>query len=380
MTLLLWILAAAFAVQLVLWAALAFGLQRVREAQPEPDAGAPDLPLSVVVAARDEAARLPALLDALDAQTYCAFEVVVVDDRSTDGTRALVEQRIALRAAVDARLRLVSVGDGDAPSGLPPKKHALTQGIAAARHARVVLTDADAVPPPSWLARIAAHAAPEGADDGAVLVGPGPLAAQPGALALFARYETVQTAVLAAAAVGWGRPWQAVGRNLSYPRALFDTLGGFASGAASLSGDDDLLVQEVARRRLAPVRYVLDADAAVPSDPPAGLRAFWRQKRRHASAGAHYPAAVLLGLGAFHVSTLALWVGAPVLYALGGTPAGLGMLAVRLLFQRAVLASVREPLGVDGQLSLWQPALDAASAVYHVVFAALGALPAPRRW
>jgi hypothetical protein len=267
-----------------------------------------------------------------------------------------------------------------AASALPPKKHALATGIAAASHARIVLTDADTDPPPTWLARMAHHAAPSGADEGAVLIGSAPLAARPGGLALFARYETVQTAVFAASAVGWGRPWQAVGRNLSYPRALFEDLGGFGHSAASLSGDDDLLVQEVARRALAPVRYVLDAEAAVPSDPPESASAFWRQKRRHASAGAHYPASVLIGLGLFHLSALTLWVGAPALHVLAGSPTGYGMLAVRLLAQRAVLSDVRDPLGYDPRLALWQPVLDAASAVYHVLFAALGALPAPRRW
>ena len=154
-------------------------------------------------------------------------------------------------------------------------------------------------------------------------------------------------------------------------------LGGFAHSAGSLSGDDDLLVQEVARRGAAPVRPVWSAAAAVPSAAPADARAFWRQKRRHAGAGAHYPPAVLAALGLFHASNLGLWLGAPLLHAVGGVPYGWGLLAVKLLLQRAVLLPAFDALGAEADLHVWQPVLDGLSAAYHAAFAVLGGAPRP---
>ena len=384
------LLAVSFAVQLALWLAASVGLKRV-EADRPPDGPAPPLALSVVVAAHDEAETLPALLDALAAQTHAPLEVVVVDDRSTDGTadvvRPLVDAQTPDELAGDAQaddelaIRLVTVdAEASAASGLPPKKYAVTQGIAATRHGRIVVTDADGRPPPTWLATLARHAAPDGEDEGALLVGFGPYVAAPGWLNRFVRFETVQTAVWAAAGIGLGRPWQAVGRNLSYPRDVFEAVGGFRSSAGSLSGDDDLLLHEIVRQSAAPVRYVLDAGAAVASSAPSGWRAFWRQKRRHASAGGRYPAWALAALGAVHVTNLALWVGAPLVHALTGNAAGWGLLAAKLLVQSAVLRLFRDALGTEGDLGLALPLLDAASAVYHAVFAGLGLLPAPKRW
>ena len=366
---------AALAVQLLAWAWIAAGLNHVRDAQPEPGAPTPPRPLSIVVAAHNEESRLPALLDALEQQTHPAFEVIVVDDRSTDGTAALVEQRARAWAAEGGRdLRLVTVSpDEPEAAGRPPKKHALTRGIEAARHDRLALTDADTTPPPTWLSFFGLESQEPGTDapdDGAVLVGYGPLVGGQGIGGLFVRYETVLTAVLTAAAVGHGRAYMAVGRNLSYPRALPARLGGFAGG---LSGDDDLLVQAAAAAGV-PVRYVLDRAAFVPSAAPPGVRAWLRQKRRHASAGRRYPVAVLAALGLFHASALALWL-APL--ALGWT--GGALLAARLLVQRGALRRVFSDFDAL-DLSFPHPFLDLLYALYNVLFSILGALPDPRRW
>lgn len=389
----------AFLLQVLAWGWVAAGLRRVRDvAEAVPEAGGAGTPVSVVVAAHDEETRLPTLLDALAAQSHRPFEVVIVDDRSTDGTAEVVRQRAA---SFPVPLRLVTVAEG-APqaTGLPPKKHALERGVQAAAHDRLAFTDADGQPGPEWLATLARYArlgkTAEGVDgaeplhdaaesaheptEAGVLVGYGPYLEAPGALNRFVRYETLQTAVLAAASIGWGQAWHAVGRNLSYSKDMLNRLGGFAHSAGSLSGDDDLLVQEVARTGAAPVEYVWEARAAVPSPAPPDASAFWRQKRRHASAGTHYPVGVLVALGLFHTSNLALWIAAPLAHLVTGHVIGWGLLAAKLIVQRTVLLNALDGLGDQPDLRLWQPVLDALSAVYHAALAVLGALPTPTRW
>ena len=216
-------------------------------------------------------------------------EVVIVDDASTDTTADVV----ARHAREHANVRLVRVEEPRPPR----KKHALTRGIGAARHELLAFTDADCAPPPEWLTTLTRHHAAESHD--LVLVGYSPYRHRADLLGRLAAYETFVTGFLTAAAAGLGRGYMGVGRNISYPRTVFDRIGGFEHSRQSLSGDDDLLVQEVQRRAAAEVRAVLDPRSFVPTDAPATWRAWLKQKKRHTSAGRFYHRSVQAHLAVF---------------------------------------------------------------------------------
>lgn len=351
-------------VQGVFWLALYQGFRRARRRASEVVAESrTELPVAVIVAARDEEAAIPELLRALSASAYRAFEVVIVDDGSTDRTADIVRGHMTN----DDRVRVVQVTPRE-----PRKKNALTAGIESARHELLAFTDADCRPGPLWLSAIAAHHGSR--DRERVIVGWGPLDRTPGIVNRVARYENFVTAFLTAAACGLGRPYMALGRNLSYSRTLFRTIDGFRHSIESLSGDDDLLVQEVAQLRAAEVVYMFDPNSFVPSPAPKSWRSWLRQKRRHASAGRYYRPSLQLYLLVFHVTGIALWL-APFWLGL----AGAAMLAARLVVQHA---AVRDAARTFGELDLLplQPLWELAFTVYNLVVAPVGVLFKPRTW
>jgi len=340
-----------------------------REAQLDGDEGSEEAlpPLSVVVAARNEEGQLPDLLDALAAQTHPHVEVVIVDDASTDRTG-----EIATRWAEGRdQARVLHVADPEEPR----KKRALTRGVKAARHDLLAFTDADCRPPPTWLAHLArlhaTHSEP------VVLAGYSPLVSPAGAAVLlgpFARYETLVVALYTAAAAGLGRPYMAVGRNLSYPRSVFESVGGFSDAFNVLSGDDDLLVQAVHRSGAARVLAPTHPDTHVPSRGPSSWTDWAWQKRRHLSAGRSYPWSVGLHLTLLHGSLALLWV-APL--AAGLT--GIGLLATGLLARHAALAPAADALG-ETDLLAGLPLGELGYLVSLLVLAPLGLGAAPKTW
>ncbi|MGW0711027.1 dolichyl-phosphate beta-glucosyltransferase [Streptomyces sp. NPDC002643] len=106
--------------------------------------------LSVVIPAYNEEARLAPTLDAVIAHlaatdAVATWEIIVVDDGSTDGTRDVV----AAYTARDSRVQLISGGPANRGKG-----HALRLGVRASYGRRVLLTDADLAAPIDELERL----------------------------------------------------------------------------------------------------------------------------------------------------------------------------------------------------------------------------------
>lgn len=141
------VLVAQLAALLVICARLAPGRHRLPEAEPDIiGSGAGDTSVSVVVPARNEAARIGPCLDGLRAQQRPLTEVIVVDGHSTDATPALVQAA----AALDPRIRLLE--EPPRPAGRVGRPWAIAAGCAAALGEWVLVVDADTAPRPGMVA------------------------------------------------------------------------------------------------------------------------------------------------------------------------------------------------------------------------------------
>ena len=159
-----------------------------------------------------------------------------------------------------------------------------------------------------------------------------------------------------------------VGRNLAYTRACFTATKGFASHIRQLSGDDDLLVQDAVRygQRIA---VMADPSAHTISEPAATWRAWWRQKRRHLSAGRAYRLADRLRVGTFLLANMLFYLAAIVLlFSLNNWIPLVVILAFRTLLVSVVYARLSRRLDQSIIVGLL-PVLD---VVYFFQYLALG--------
>lgn len=154
-----WLAAATAAALAAAFAELAFAGRRLDHlARVAPLAADRMPPVSVVIAARDEARGIEAALRSVLALEGSRVEVVVVDDRSSDGTTGI----LARMAAADPRLRVVRVDV--LPPGWLGKNHALHRGAREATGELLCFTDADVVMRPDTLRRAVAHLERNGLD------------------------------------------------------------------------------------------------------------------------------------------------------------------------------------------------------------------------
>lgn len=118
-------------------------------AGPHPAQNPPKV--SIVIAARDEERNVEEALRSVLAQDWRPLEIVVIDDRSSDRTGAILDQM----AATDSRLRIVHVTE--LPPGWLGKNHALQVGAEQASGELLLFTDADVVHDPTTLGRAVRH-------------------------------------------------------------------------------------------------------------------------------------------------------------------------------------------------------------------------------
>jgi poly-beta-1,6-N-acetyl-D-glucosamine synthase len=142
------ILVVGFVAYLPGWLVAFLAVSLLLDRQPPLRRSHPTIPVTVLVAARNEADRIQETISYIARQDYPGpIEVLVVDNGSTDGTRALAE---AYGAATGQRVRCI-----DEPR--PGKSHALNTGLAAVETELVITLDADTLLHPQAIRQLVAR-------------------------------------------------------------------------------------------------------------------------------------------------------------------------------------------------------------------------------
>lgn len=325
--------------------------------------------VSVVMAARNEYDNLLVNLPAVLEQDYPNFEVIVVNDGSWDDSMVLLREYQVLYP----KLHVINVAENEQYDG--NKKYAVTLGLKAARFERVLLTDADCKPSSRHWIR---HMVGSVKADGDIVLGHSPLGRSAGFLNAFIRFDNLSTAINYLGFALAGIPYMGVGRNLSYTKGLFFGVGGFKKHYSLASGDDDLYVNEVARRGNTVV--CLHQDAQMHSAAKQSWKDYWWQKRRHLTTGWRYRwlHRLLLGMQPlsmvlFFVTSISLlcrdvWVHAVV-----------AALVVRLLLQLTIFKRSSHWLGQKDLVWL-APILEPVLVLFTTGVHFANASSKPTRW
>lgn len=234
-------------------------------------------PVSVVICARNEAENLENFLPEILKQDYPNFEVIVVNDCSVDNTEEILSRlKNKYSNLYITNIRL----DEKFTHG---KKLALTIGIKAAKNDYLLLTDADCKPDSDkWIESMQQNFD----EKKEIVLSYGGYFKEKGLTNLFIRTDTAFIAMQYLTFAKIGFPYMGVGRNMAYKKELFFKNNGFAKHSHLNSGDDDLFINEVAKKSNTCVE--LSPQSYTRSVPAKTFKKWRNQKKRHLQTGKLY--------------------------------------------------------------------------------------------
>lgn len=234
---------------------------------------------SVVVPARDEAESIEQCVESILAQNYPQhlFELIVVDDHSTDNTPDLVVQ---LQKKY-SNLKLISLQE--ALKGKPLnayKKKAIEIAIGTASFDWIVTTDADCIAPKQWLQYFDAIIQER---NPVFVAAPVAFIQDDSMLSAFQTIDFMGLQGVTAASVSAGFHSMCNGANLTYQKKAFYVVNGFKGIDNIASGDDMLLMNKLRKKFPNQLQYLFCKEAIVETLPMPNWRSFLNQRIRWAS-------------------------------------------------------------------------------------------------
>ncbi len=355
-------LSAAFLYLLLLWW-ITIGWFRLQER--EPGAGNAEVTVSVIVPARNEALVISRCLSSLAAQHYPEnkFEILVIDDHSSDDTARIVQTFIDNHAGVRIKLLPLSTESG--------KKQAILHAMKVASGELILCTDADCQHPPAWISTMAGFFA---SGKPVFIAGPVVLNTRGGFSGLFQETEFASLIASGAGSIGMRTPTMCNGANLGFSAEAFRSLNSDALKSAIGSGDDVFLMMSV-KQKFGPsgIGFLKSRDALVVAEGKDKLSDYLKQRFRWVSKSHAYRDSFLIftALTVFTFNSAILLTAFLAMFDRDSRLLLLILFAIKVIADSGLLASFLSFAGKARHLWL-TPLLQPLVIVFTVVAAVAG--------
>jgi len=242
---------------------------------------APQTRISVIIPARNEEENIANCLDSVCNQSYPKelFEVLVVDDHSTDKTASIVN------GYADKNVKLISLKDFISDELNSYKKKAIEIAIAQSTGELIVTTDADCFTNKHWLQTIAAFYEQY---DPVFIAAPVSIDCSNKFIEFFQGLDFMTLQGITGASVYKKIHSMCNGANLAYTRKAFEEVGGFTGIDNIASGDDMLLMHKIYKLYPDKVMFLKSKEAIVQTAPVNSVKEFFNQRIRWASKADKY--------------------------------------------------------------------------------------------
>ena len=325
-------------------------------------------PISIIICAKNELNNLKNNLQFILDQNYSNFEVIVVNDQSSDDSINF------LNKLAKKNKHLVIVEIDDFVKTTLGKKFALTLGIKTAKNEYLILTDADCIPDSkNWIKKMSSNF-----NRANIILGYGSYKKEKSLLNKIIRYDTFSIAQQYLSFALANQTYMGVGRNLAYKKSLFFSNKGFASHINIASGDDDLFIQEIANNST--VTIELSNEAHTTSNTIKSWKDWIYQKRRHISTAPLYKIKFKILLSIYPISQLLFLLSIILLFILkSNINYIIILLSIKLMFSYIINYITMRKLKVY-DLYWLHPLYEVLHILIQVNFVLLNLFKKPVKW
>jgi len=234
----------------------------------------PSIPVSVIIACHNEEKNITFLLDCLSHQSYpsCLFEVIVVNDNSTDKTF----EHASFFSGLQNLKILNNKGKG--------KKSAIRSGIAVSQGDLILTTDADCSMGENWISTIAAFYHKHDPD---LIVCPVKLEKGSGFFKSFQEIEFLSLQGITAGSALSGKAIMCNGANLAFSRVIYKRHSENLHDEIN-SGDDIFLLHSIKGEKNSKILWLESMEASVTTKAAKSISSFLQQRKRWISKGTSY--------------------------------------------------------------------------------------------
>jgi cellulose synthase/poly-beta-1,6-N-acetylglucosamine synthase-like glycosyltransferase len=244
----------------------------------------PTIFFSIIIPARNEEENIGKCLRSIVNQNYSThfFEVIVIDDHSTDNTSFIISQF----QQQYANIHLIKLQDELKGKKLNAyKKKAIDIAVLQAKGNWIITTDADCILQPNWLKLYDEYIYK---NNSLFVAAPVMFSKDSSIVSNFQYIDFMALQAATAATVSVGLHSMCNGANLAYNKQTFFEVGGFKGIDKIASGDDMLLMNKIKAKHPSKIGYLFSKEAIVTTQPMPNWNSFLNPRIRWASKADKY--------------------------------------------------------------------------------------------
>jgi glycosyltransferase involved in cell wall biosynthesis len=255
------------------------------------------VPVSVIIFVKNCASSLKKNLPLIVAQNYTKFEIVLINNASTDNTLEVLED-FALN---NDNIKVLDVENNEAFWG--NKKYALTLGIKAAKHEHLLFTAITSEPLSEfWIAEMSKQFRGKKT----ITLGYSKYKKKSSLGNLFIRFENLLSALQCFSLAKNGSPFMAFGDNFAYTRSTFFKVKGFINHMKLKYGENDLFLKDAATKKNS--SYTISKNSFIEKEQPKSFGKWFHEKRKKTVLKKQYKPKHRFFISFFTISKLLFYV------------------------------------------------------------------------